>query len=78
MSRVPAHVFDAKHQNNQTARTSGPSITVLNQVSNGGFLFTNFDGPNAGTNAAAGTNQNGISNSGTSVGFDHRQQRELP
>ena len=66
--RVPAHVFDVKHHNNQKA--TGPSITVLNQVSNGGFHFTNFNGPNAGTNAAAGTNMNGISNSGTAVGFD--------
>jgi hypothetical protein len=64
--RVPAHVFDAKHNN----KVKGPSVTVLNQISNEGFLFTNFNGPNAGTNAAAGTNMNGISNSGTSVGFD--------
>ncbi len=66
--RVPAHVFDAKQQHNQKAK--GPSVTVLNQVSNEGFLFTNFNGPNAGTNAAAGTNMNGISNSGTAVGVD--------
>jgi hypothetical protein len=66
--RVPAHVFDAKQNHN--AKSKAPSITVLNQVSNGGYLFTNFNGPNAGTNAAAGTNLNGISNSGTSVGFD--------
>jgi uncharacterized membrane protein len=67
--RVPAHVFDAKHHKNNKKAT-GPSITVLNQISNGGFLFTNFNGPNAGTNAAAGTNNNGISNSGTAVGVD--------
>jgi hypothetical protein len=65
--RVPAHIVDAKPNKDQG---HGPSITVLNQVSNGGFLFTNFSGPNAGTNAAAGTNMNGISNAGTSVGFD--------
>jgi uncharacterized membrane protein len=48
----------------------GPTITVLNTASAGGFKFLNFDGPNAGTNAAAGSNDNGISNSGTVVGFD--------
>jgi hypothetical protein len=63
--RVPAHVFDT-----QQSKNHGPSVTVLNQVSNEGFLFTNFNGPNAGTNAAAGTNINGISNSGTAVGVD--------
>jgi uncharacterized membrane protein len=47
----------------------GPTITVLNRVSAGGYTFTNFDGPNPGTNAGSGTNTNGISNSGTSVGF---------
>ena len=63
-ARGPVHV-DAKQKHPQ-----GPSITVLNQASNGGLLFTNFSGPNAGTNTAAGTNMNGISNAGTSVGFD--------
>ena len=69
-ARVHAHVFDAKHHDNQNNKNQGPSVTVLNQVSNGGYTFTNFSGPNAGTTAAAGTNMNGISNSGTSVGFD--------
>ncbi len=63
--RVPAHVIDAKQ-----SKSHGPSITVLDQVRNEGYLFTNFDGPNAGTNAGSGTNINGISNSGTAVGFD--------
>ena len=50
-------------------KSKGPTVTPINKVSAGGFVFTNFDGPTPGTNAAAGTNQNGISNSGTSVGF---------
>lgn len=52
----------------QTPKPTAPTITVINKVSAGGFRFTNFDGPMAGTNAGAGTNQNGISNSGSSVG----------
>lgn len=35
----------------------------------GGYTFTNFDFPNTGTAAAAGTNANGIANNGTAVGF---------
>jgi PEP-CTERM motif len=50
------------------ARAAG--ITIINNTNFGGFNFTNFNGPNAGTNAATGTNMNGISNSGTAVGFD--------
>ena len=50
-------------------KSKGPTVTPINKVSAGGYVFTNFDGPNAGTNAGTGTNQNGISNSGTSVGF---------
>ena len=46
-----------------------PTVTVLGQVSAGGYTFTNFDGPTPGTNAGAGTNLNGISNAGTAVGF---------
>ena len=45
-------------------------ITIINNTNFGGFNFTNFNGPNAGTAAAAGTNMNGISNTGTAVGFD--------
>lgn len=33
------------------------------------YNFTNFDGPNAGTHAATGTNMNGIANNGAAVGF---------
>ncbi len=56
---------------NHASKHKGPgaTVTVINRVSAGGFVFTNFDGPTPGTNAGAGTNQNGISNSGTSVGF---------
>ena len=50
-------------------KVPGPTVTPINTVSAGGFEFTNFDGPNAGTVAAQGTNMNGISNTGTSVGF---------
>jgi hypothetical protein len=55
------------HQHNN--KPTGPSITPIGVVSTGGYTFINFDGPNAGTTANSGTNQNGISNSGTSVGF---------
>lgn len=33
------------------------------------YSFTNFDGPGSGSAAAAGTNMNGIANSGAAVGF---------
>jgi hypothetical protein len=33
------------------------------------YTFTNFDGPNPGTNAGSGTNMNGIANTGAAVGF---------
>jgi hypothetical protein len=41
-------------------------ITVINVVNSGGYQFTNFDGPTPNT---AGTTINGISNTGTVVGF---------
>jgi hypothetical protein len=62
--RVSAHVALA-NQN----KGHGPSVTVLNKVSSNGFQFTNFDGPDQGTNPGTGTNMNGISNGGTAVGF---------
>ena len=65
---VSAQVHTVGHLN-KNSKPTGPPITFINQVSAGGFRFTNFDGPMAGTNAGAGTNQNGISNSGNSVGF---------
>ena len=60
-----ADVADAK-----TKANTGPSVTLLGTASAGGYTFLNFDGPNAGNSAGAGTNDNGIANSGTAVGFD--------
>jgi hypothetical protein len=51
------------------AGAGGANVTILNTVSSNGYQFVNLDGPNAGTNAAAGTNLNGISNNGNAVGF---------
>ncbi len=64
-SHAAAEVADAK-----TKANTGPSVTLLGTASAGGFQFLNFNGPNAGNSAGAGTNDNGISNSGTAVGFD--------
>jgi hypothetical protein len=63
--KVSAEVFDAKH-----GKAPVIPVTVEGQVESGGYLFTNFDGPNAGSNAAAGTTMDGISNAGMTVGFD--------
>jgi hypothetical protein len=68
-AKVSAEVFDAKNQKKH-GKTPAPPATVLGQVSNGGFQFINFNGPLAGNMAGDGTNQNGLSNSGTSVGVD--------
>ena len=68
--QVAAHVLDVQHHGVQEARKHSPAITVLNKAKHGGFAFVNVNGPNAGTNGGAGTNFNGISNKGTSVGFD--------
>ncbi len=65
----PAQVADVKHHDDHQSRASGPTIGLLNNVFSHGFSFTNFDGPTPGTNAGAGTNMNGISNSGAAVGF---------
>ena len=67
---VSAEVQVEGQQNHKSKqKVPAPTITSINKVSAGGFVFTNFDGPTPGTNAGAGTNMNGISNSGTSVGF---------
>jgi hypothetical protein len=67
--RSTAHVLEVKHQAVTDAKkVHGPTIALINKVSNGGYQFINFDGPSAGNTAGLGTNQNGISNSGTSVG----------
>ena len=68
-AHVAADVADARH-NYHGPQNTGPSVTILGTASAGGFQFINFNGPNAGNNAAAGTNGNGIANSGTAVGFD--------
>ena len=65
---APIHIEGHQIHASKTPVT-GPTITLINKVSAGGFRFTNFDGPMPGTNAATGTNMNGIANSGTSVGF---------
>src|SRR5262249_51801029 len=67
---VSAQVRGDEHQVYQSRhQRTGPTITLLNTVTAGGFTFTNFDGPVPGTNAGAGANMNGMSNGGTSVGF---------
>ena len=69
--QVAAHVLDVQHHDVQEAKKQhAPSITLLNKAKHGGFEFVNVNGPFAGTNAGAGTNFNGISNNGNSVGFD--------
>jgi uncharacterized membrane protein len=65
---VAPHVAEFRHHPGPLK--GGPTITDLGTASAGGYQFFNFDGPNAGTNAGAGTNINGIANSGTVVGFD--------
>ncbi|MGA2701947.1 MAG: PEP-CTERM sorting domain-containing protein [Isosphaeraceae bacterium] len=45
------------------------SIKILNVVDSNGYVFTNFDGPVPSNTAMTGTNSNGISNTGTVVGF---------
>jgi probable HAF family extracellular repeat protein len=67
---VPAQIHIRGHHGNPGNQPMGPTVTVLGTASAGGYTFINLNGPNAGTNAAAGTNLNGISNSGTAVGFD--------
>jgi hypothetical protein len=58
--------------NVQTIGATSPAactLTAIGSASAGGYQFFNFDGPLAGTNAGAGTNMNGISNTGNAVGF---------
>jgi probable HAF family extracellular repeat protein len=67
--RVSAEILEAKPQSKH-GTTPVQSITVLGQAENGGFSFTNFNGPNAGTNAGDGTTMDGVSNKSMTVGFD--------
>jgi hypothetical protein len=75
-ARVAAQVSHVKLDHRQSNPT-GATIHLIDHVSSGGYSFTDFDGPYAGTNAAAGTNQNGISNRGVSVGFAIDNNDEL-
>jgi uncharacterized membrane protein len=68
-SGVGAQLLNAKQNHVHQLHVKAPTVTGLGKVTAGGFAFTNFDGPDQGTNAGAGTNMNGISNSGTAVGF---------
>jgi uncharacterized membrane protein len=68
-AQVSAHVVHAKHNTHHGMQNTGAPVTILGASSAGGYQFTNFDGPMPGNNAGAGTNANGISNSGTAVGF---------
>ena len=54
---VSAQVQVEDHQNHKSKqKVPGPTVTPINKVSAGGFVFTNFDGPTPGTNAGTGTN----------------------
>lgn len=64
-----AEVARARPDHHGPQPNNMPSATLLGTAGAGGYLFTNFDGPNPGNIAGAGTNANGISNAGTSVGF---------
>jgi hypothetical protein len=74
---VAGHVVDVKVSSNHlhsnvshvNSNLSIPTIHVLNLAVSHNYLFTNFDGPDQGTNAGTGTNINGISNAGTVAGF---------
>src|SRR5271166_661038 len=74
---TPAQVEEQQNHKSKHKAPPGPTVTLINRVSNDGYLFTNFDGPTPGTNAGAGTNMNGISNSGTSVGFSIENNGDL-
>ncbi len=67
-ARVSPELLAAKHKLS-ALQTGSPAITILNTVTSQGFRFTNFDGPNAGHVAGAGTMINGVANSTTVVGF---------
>jgi hypothetical protein len=65
-----AHVLDVKHHGVEQSKIQQTApVVILNRTTFGGFQFTNFDAPGQGTNAGTGTNANGISNNGNSVGF---------
>ena len=45
------------------------AVAVVASPARAGYVFTTYDGPNAGNMLNTGTNLNGISNTGTVVGF---------
>ena len=45
---VAAHVLDMKEHSVHDSMVKGPTITIVGKVSAGGFVFTNFDGPEHG------------------------------
>ena len=53
-SHQSAHVLDVMHHGVEQAKKHVPSVTVESKVEFGGYQFVNFDGPNHGTNSAAG------------------------
>ena len=56
-------------RNHHAPKATPPGVTLIGGATANGVPFLNFDGPNPGTTAGAGTNMNGIANNGTSVGF---------
>jgi hypothetical protein len=66
---VSAEIQEAKNLKKK-GKNPGPQIQILSEVTNGGFQFVNFNGPFAGNMGGTGTNMNGISNNGVSVGPD--------
>lgn len=64
-----ADIATTGRHHNDSQKAEGPSITALGTAEAGGYTFLNFDGPSPGNTAGAGTNMNGIANSGTAVGF---------
>lgn len=66
-SLVPCRATDTSTLQSATPG-QGPCLTIVGSV--GAYAFLDVDGPNSGTNAATGTNLNGLSNKGFAVGFD--------
>ncbi len=52
-----------------SATALAPHPGVAAPITADGYTFTNFDLPNSGTTQGSGTNINGISNNGSTVGF---------
>jgi Protein of unknown function (DUF3466) len=67
--RDAALVRDAKRRDSPRDTSAGSIIATISKVKSHGYDFVNFDGPSPGTTAGEGTVINGISNSGTVVGY---------